>query len=242
MRDFRQRPLSILLTCEHGGNTIPARYQNLFRDESARTALEGHRGWDPGSLRLARCFQRALTAPLISSTTSRLLIELNRSLDHPQLFSEWSASLAEAERQTLIDRYYHPYREKVVSAIEAAHAKRETVLHISLHTFTPVWNGQQRTTDIGLLFDPRRKDETAFCIEWQRRLRRSLPPLKIHRNRPYRGTADGLTTALRGRNLPSRYLGIELELNQRLFGDQHAPAADTLQRTVECLQDVLSQE
>ena len=39
----------------------------------------------------------------------------------------------------------------------------------------------------------------------------------MRRNAPYRGDADGLTTALR-RELPvSRYEGIELELNQRLI-------------------------
>ena len=62
-----------------------------------------------------------------------------------------------------------------------------------------------------------------------------------HRNRPYRGTADGLTTALRSRYLPSRYFGIELEVNQRFFSDQHSLAAAALQQIVKCLQDVLSQ-
>jgi hypothetical protein len=36
----------------------------------------------------------------------------------------------------------------------------------------------------------------------------------LRRNYPYRGQSDGLTTALR-RQFGARYLGIELEINQR---------------------------
>ncbi|MCA9074472.1 MAG: N-formylglutamate amidohydrolase [Planctomycetaceae bacterium] len=241
MTALRKGRLSLLLTCEHGGNSIPAQYQHLFDNDSARAALASHRGWDPGSLPLARRLQRCFDAPLISSRTSRLLIELNRSIGHPQLFSEWSIQLTHAEQQRLIDRYYHPYRQKVVAAIAAAHAKRECVLHISVHTFTPVWNDQPRTTGIGLLFDPRRKEESAFCISWQRHLQRSLPNLRIHRNRPYRGTSDGLTTALRSHYAPSRYWGIELELNQGLFRDDRWSPGESLHGIVQSLQCVLGQ-
>jgi hypothetical protein len=37
----------------------------------------------------------------------------------------------------------------------------------------------------------------------------------VHRNRPYRGTGDGLTTELRA-ELGRRYVGIELEVSQAL--------------------------
>ena len=41
-------------------------------------------------------------------------------------------------------------------------------------------------------------------------------PLAIHLNRPYRGWTDGLTSSLR-RELPEdRYVGVELEVSQRL--------------------------
>ena len=36
----------------------------------------------------------------------------------------------------------------------------------------------------------------------------------MRRNAPYRGDADGLTTALRRERPASRYCGVELELNQ----------------------------
>jgi predicted N-formylglutamate amidohydrolase len=41
------------------------------------------------------------------------------------------------------------------------------------------------------------------------------PELTVHRNAPYRGVADGHTTALRRVCPAQRYIGIELEVNQR---------------------------
>src|SRR5258708_4265355 len=76
---------SFLITCEHGGNRIPAPYRALFR--GSRALLDTHRGYDAGALVMARELARAFKAPLVSSTVSRLLVDLNRSVGHPQLFS-----------------------------------------------------------------------------------------------------------------------------------------------------------
>jgi hypothetical protein len=42
------------------------------------------------------------------------------------------------------------------------------------------------------------------------------PELRVRYNYPYRGNTDGLGTWLRNRHPASRYLGIEIEINQRL--------------------------
>jgi predicted N-formylglutamate amidohydrolase len=70
--------------------------------------------------------------------------------------------------------------------------------------------------DVGLLYDPARARERATAIAWQHELRERHPELRIRRNAPYRGTADGLTTALRRERSVRRYAGIEIELNQRI--------------------------
>jgi predicted N-formylglutamate amidohydrolase len=93
----------LIVSCEHGGNDVPRAYATLFAGHA--TTLATHRGWDPGSLPLARQMASALDAPLYASTTTRLLIDLNRSLGHRQLLSEFTRGLAPAERQQIIDRY-----------------------------------------------------------------------------------------------------------------------------------------
>ena len=221
--------MKIIVTCEHGGNRIPAQYRPLFRRH--RAALESHRGYDPGALTLARDCAAACDAELVYSTLSRLLVELNRSPGHPQVFSEVTRGLPAAERERLLARYYHPYRACVDAQVRAAAKRSARAVHLSCHTFTPNLEGVERRADVGLLYDPRRAGETQVCAAWQRELRAAAPGLKIRRNYPYRGYADGLTTSLRKRYPDDAYCGIEIEVNQkRTLGD--AAAWRALRRTL----------
>src|SRR6478609_3398827 len=52
---------TFIITCEHGGNRIPAPYRRLFREQ--RALLDSHRGYDPGSLVMAKALARAFAAP-----------------------------------------------------------------------------------------------------------------------------------------------------------------------------------
>ncbi len=216
-----------IFTCEHGGNKVPADLQWLFENE--KELLNTHRGYDPGALSLARLFAKRFAAPLFYSEVTRLLIELNRSENHQRLFSKQSKKLSVQERQNLIATMYLPYRQSVFKAIQAA-TDTAQVIHISIHSFTPVMDGKTRSTDIGLLFDPARKSELQFCENWKSRLKQSLPNSTIHFNRPYRGTSDGFTTALRTRFSDDQYVGIELEVNQKFVQDK--PAWTNLQKRI----------
>ncbi|MCA8997985.1 MAG: N-formylglutamate amidohydrolase [Planctomycetaceae bacterium] len=212
-------PIHVVVTCEHGGNGIPAEYAALFAHAEAE--LASHRGYDPGTLELAKRLAKALGAPVFSTTVSRLLIELNRSPDHPRLFSEFTRRLNRESKERLIDEHYRPYRDKVQEAI-AERCGSGRCLHVSVHSFTPIWKGKPRTTDLGLLFDPSRIWEAAICEDWRKRLRRETPGRRIHFNLPYRGTSDGFTTHLRRFFPDNCYAGIEIEVNQRfpLNGDE----------------------
>lgn len=206
-------PHRILVTCEHGGNEVPAAYRTLFRGR--RGLLDSHRGFDIGALEAARFLRRRLRAPLICSIVTRLLVDLNRSVGHPRLFSEFSRGLDAEARGRVVERYYRPYRRRVQDWIGAAIGEGGSVLHLSVHSFTPVLNRQPRRADVGLLYDPRRSGELAFCREWRKRLRVAAPALRVRRNYPYRGTSDGLIPALRRQFPAARYIGIEVEINQR---------------------------
>ncbi len=212
----------LLITCEHGGNEVPAPYRRLFSER----ALQSHRGYDAGALTLARDFARAFGAELAYSTVSRLLVELNRSIGHRQLFSP---SVPPSVRQDLLKRYYYPYRSKVESNVAETVRRGKRVIHLSCHSFTPRLNGERRRADVGLLFDPRRRGEAELCRAWQRELRQSAPQLRVRRNYPYRGYNDGFTTYLRTRFSASQYVGVELEVNQK-FPKGNASAWRSLRR------------
>jgi hypothetical protein len=66
------------------------------------------------------------------------------------------------------------------------------VLHLSCHRFTPKLRGVRRTTDIGLLFDPARPAEAAFCRRWRTAILAQGPRLRVRYNDPYPGVFPSL--------------------------------------------------
>lgn len=204
-----------IISCEHGGNQIPDDYRPLFR--GYESLLGSHRGLDSGALQLANALAERLGATLFTATISRLLVDLNRSIHHPHLFSEVTRTLSSNARQEILARYYYPYRNTVETAITEAIQHRNRVIHISAHSFTPIFNGKLRRADIGLLYDPSKPLERTLCHDWQKALKKTAPSLRIRRNYPYSGNADGFTTYLRRRFPVNHYAGIELEVNQKYF-------------------------
>lgn len=226
-----------ILSCEHARRAVPAAARACFQDAGA--ILRSHRGWDPGAATLCRDLARRLGCPALYGRWTRLLVDLNRSPGNPTLWSEFSRRLPADQRQFWL-AHHHAYHARVVAAINAALASGQTVRHLSVHSCTPVWEGRERQLDIGLLYDPARPAEVAFCHAWEHLLRQRLPGLRIRHNEPYRGTDDGLTTRLRNTFAADRYAGIEIEVNQRLplrggaaWQDLRAGVADTLAHLLE---------
>jgi predicted N-formylglutamate amidohydrolase len=194
----------LIVSCEHAGNQVPPPYRSHFSERF----LETHRGYDPGALAVARDIARATGAPLYYSTISRLLVELNRPLGHPQLFFR---DFPKATKDLLLRRYYFPYWR----AVGKAARRGGRVIHLSVHSFTPRMRGQTRKVDVGLLFDPRRAPEAAFCQRWRAALEQLSPRLRVRDNEPYPGVFPSLVDALRNELGPRRYVGIQIEVNQK---------------------------
>ncbi|MEJ8802292.1 N-formylglutamate amidohydrolase [Pontibacter sp. H249] len=204
--------LKLLLTCEHGGNQIPVAFQSLFQEHQQE--LKSHAGYDIGALDLFKELE-PLADISFYSETSRLLVELNRSLHHRKLFSDYTRNLADGDKNFILKNYYYPYRDKVEQLVQDFVMAGRKVLHISIHSFTPVLNGEERQTDIGLLYDPKRKGEQQFCKEWRVAIAKQKSDLIVRNNYPYLGIADGFPTYLRKRFKADEYLGVELEVNQK---------------------------
>ena len=209
----RPRPGSVVITCEHGGNRVPPDWAAAMAPD--QRLLATHRGYDPGALDLAFLLAAALRAPLHLATTTRLLVDLNRSLNHPMLHGPSAWALEPRARSRIIRDHYAPYRRAVEQEVARMARRDPGCYHISVHTFTPVLRGQVRRIDIGLLFDPARPREAALARRWAAAIRRSEPRLRVRLNQPYNGTDDGLTTHLRTLHPDEGYAGIELEVNQR---------------------------
>jgi predicted N-formylglutamate amidohydrolase len=216
-----------LFTCEHGGQAIPPEYAELFQDRDE--VLASHRGWDAGALQVFDAISPALADATFAATTTRLLVDLNRSLHHPRVFSEITRPLPPETRREIVDRYWRPWREAVARTIATWLADGQAVRHVSVHSFTPELGGEIRNADVGLLYDPASLAERELCMRWQAML--AERGWRVRRNYPYLGTADGHTSALR-RQFGMQYAGIELELNQALFPRLLAPLAGDLHETL----------
>ncbi|MEE4361267.1 MAG: N-formylglutamate amidohydrolase [Pseudomonadales bacterium] len=226
------RPRGCVITCEHATNRVPAAVRQLLDDPATTAALETHRGWDPGAAPLARVLAARLQAPLHLATVTRLLVDTNRTPGHPRLHGAWGRSATRARREAVIARWHRPHVDAVSASVAAALEEAPRVLHLAVHSFTPVLDGVVRTADIGLLYDPGHDDEAGLATRWAHALR-AATGLRVRRNYPYRGRDDGLTRSLR-RRFGASYAGIELELNQALLVGDRFPAllcrqiADTL--------------
>jgi len=141
----------VLLVCEHASNHIPKRYDWLGIEPKWR---DSHAAWDPGALDVAKQLSRELDAPLVHGCVSRLVYDCNRAPDSSTAITEQSETLhvpgnhalSDAQRQERIDSVYRPFREEVERMI-----KRSPTALVSVHSFTAIYHGIRRHTDIGIL-------------------------------------------------------------------------------------------
>jgi len=158
----------------------------------------------------------AFRAPLVTSSISRLVVDLNRSIGHPHLFSAQTRSLPEKQRAQIVEQHYRPYRDQVEQLVGQSVKRGRRVIHISSHSFTPELDGKMRTADVGLLYHPARSGEARLCANWKASISALAPELRVRRNYPYEGKGDGLTSHLRRRFPPGAYIGVEIEINQNI--------------------------
>ncbi|MFD2999008.1 N-formylglutamate amidohydrolase [Pontibacter toksunensis] len=210
--------LTFVLTCEHGGNRVPVSYVPLFKGH--QDLLASHRGYDIGAKELYEELQDLAEVHYFADTT-RLLVELNRSLRSKTLFSSVTDTLPEREKERIIEKHYYPYRQEVERKMKELIMAQKRLLHISVHSFTPVLEGKERQADVGLLFDPARQFEKSFCNKWKSEMQKLQPDLWVRYNYPYLGISDGFPTYLRRIFPEKQYSGIELEINQKFpLGDK----------------------
>jgi predicted N-formylglutamate amidohydrolase len=195
---------------------VPAEYAALFA--GAAGVLETHRGLDIGAAAIARVFGRELAVAPFIATTTRLVVDLNRSPGNRNVFSQYTRSFTAEQRAAAMAEHYWPYRRAVEDVVARSIAAGDGVLHVSTHTFTPALRGEVRHCDVGFLYDPRRAREVRFVGAWHAALAAAAPDLVLRRNYPYSGVSDALVTHLRRRYGARGYVGMELEVNQKHVG------------------------
>ena len=204
----------LILTCEHASNKLPAAFKNVVPAEVLKT----HRAYDIGAVQVFRKLVKFAKPEFFSEGKfSRLFVDLNRTITNKSAFSDYLRDNAKAKAQATA--YWTEYRTAIEKFVESAlkpKTQAATIVHLGIHSFTPELNGKVRNTDIGILYDPSRPQERAYANVIKAEIKRLYPAMKVRFNYPYKGTTDGLTTTLR-KKFGQRYVGIEIEINQKFF-------------------------
>lgn len=204
--------LSIVLTCEHASFNLPLTFQSVFPENK----LLSHQGWDKGAWECCSNLAQKLKIKAEKGRFSRLFVDLNRSENHKKLIHP-AISNKISDKEKFLTQYYWPFRNKVYENVQACIARGFKVLHISVHSFTPVLQGVKRNSDFGILYDPGRLSEKTYAFRLRQILETANSKYIVRMNYPYRGTSDGHVTYLRKHFNNVHYMGIELELNQKYW-------------------------
>jgi predicted N-formylglutamate amidohydrolase len=208
--------MRLVVTNEHGGNKVPKEYAFLFMGKE--DVLESPKAYDIGSADIFNSMKTIADFSL-GNLNTRLLVDLNRSTHHPRVFSAFSKKLSPAERDVLLEKYYKPYRSKVVAQLENNRKSGEGTFHISVHTFHVLGNGKIQDVDVSLLYDPKKVVEHRAAVLFKKELLKRSPDLNIRFNFPVTGATDGFPPYLR-KAFPESYAGIEMLVNQKLLKNE----------------------
>ena len=176
----------VVLLCEHASNYIPPEYGDLGLSGAE---LNRHIAWDIGAAGLTRRLSQLLDAPAFLGCYSRLLIDLNRPLTSPTSIVARSestnipgnASIDEPERSRRVRRYFEPFHRAVEHQLEERRRAARPTLIVAIHSFTPVFHGEARPWEAGIIYDK----GTAFAEATLDRLRMQNPALEAGANVPY---------------------------------------------------------
>jgi predicted N-formylglutamate amidohydrolase len=174
-----------VIVCDHASNRIPDEYRSFG---SADDALATHIAWDPGALAVSRRLSTLLDAPLLWPDVSRLVIDCNRSPDAASLIVVESEgrpvpanrNLSEAQRAERIQRVHAPYHEAIDTCLKRRVAAGVVPALIAIHSFTPVYLGNSRPWEIGIVFGEDRLLADRFIRALQ-----TDPALTVGVNQPY---------------------------------------------------------
>lgn len=210
----------VLLVCEHAGKVIPASLKHLGLPESE---LSRHIAWDIGAEPMARRIARHLDAPLILQRYSRLVYDCNRPPESPGAMPEVSETtaipgnrdLSPEARQARTEALYLPFHAAVKAAIDGKLSRGITPAIVTLHSFTRVFKGVERTVELGLLFDADARLAHLMMDE----MGRAHPAVATRLNEPY-GPADGVAHTLNLHGNSRGLANVMIEVRNDLIADE----------------------
>ncbi|MDD9876600.1 MAG: N-formylglutamate amidohydrolase [Magnetovibrio sp.] len=209
----RDGAADLLLVCDHASRAVPAKLDRLGLGDPA---FERHIAFDIGAAGVARRLAESLDAQLVLAGYSRLVIDVNRPIGHPDSIVEeidgtpipGNAGLDEADKRRRIRELFEPYHDAVNRALARLWERGTPPALFSVHSFSPGYGGTPRPWDIGVLWnrDPR------IAVPLMEKL--EALGLNVGDNEPYSGQQLAYTIDMHGGSAGLANCVIEINQDQ----------------------------
>lgn len=202
--------LPVLLVCDHASNRFPRSLGTMGLDYLDRVS---HIALDIGAGAVAKALANNLKATAVLAQYSRLIVDCNRELIDDSAFLECSDGvdvpgnndLQESEKEKRASEIYWPYHNAIKNQIVRLKKYGIDPVVISIHSFTPVMNGNDREWEIGVLWD---KDSVTAEIFLTRLVESGY---LVGDNKPYSGKdPEDFTIDFHAESAGLSHVGIEI--------------------------------
>ena len=178
----------VILICDHASCRFPESLGDMGLDPFARRC---HLAIDIGAGALTECLSDSLGVTAVLAQYSRLVVDCNRELLDPGAFLEYGDGiivpgnrvLTQAGKDVRAEAIYWPYHRAVDQQIQRLTTIGPPPVFISIHSFTPVLNGESRPWQVGILWDADAQMAEIFIREFR------AAGYKTGDNEPYSGKA-----------------------------------------------------
>ena len=203
----------IVLVCEHASKHLPSAFGDLGLTEEAK---KSHAAWDIGAQAVAEYLSQKMDATLVLGSVSRLIYDCNRApsaqdaipTQSERFFIPGNRHLTDEEKNKRIGQVYKPFHSTVAHAIDRAGPG--TIL-VTVHSFTPIYNGVERHTEVGLIYYRNCQLAKAMCDN-----AKHFFAWNIELNEPY-SERDGVTHMLERHGTANDQFHVMIEIRNDLI-------------------------
>lgn len=209
---------TVLLVCDHASRRFPKSLGTMGIDPVARRC---HLAIDIGAGNLTESIAENIGVTAVLCQYSRLIIDCNRQLMDPGAFLEFgdgvvikgNRNLHANEKKLREEEIYWPYHGAIDAQIKRLHVAEVAPVFVSIHSFTPVLNGESRTIEMGVLWDADRVTAEIFINDFRQ------AGYHVGDNEPYSGKAlQDFTIDQHAEKIGIPHIGIEIR--QDLIDDE----------------------
>ena len=225
----------ILLVCDHASCRFPQALGDMGLDPFARRC---HLAIDIGAGKLTESLAKSLGVTAVIAQYSRLVVDCNRELMDPGAFLEYgdgilvpgNRNLHQVDKDLRADALYWPYHAAIDEQIKRLKKCGPAPAFISIHSFTPVLNGESRAWQIGVLWDKDEDLKTTFLEGFRE------AGYYVGDNEPYSGKApQDFTIDHHAEEIGLPHVGLEFRQDLVEGAEGVAQVASVLHKIIESI-------